>query len=96
MVPIRHEGKLAIDGDTGLVFVLLPGGKFLMGAKPLELGIHFAVTTTTKDHDYLVIRKIEPNSLASELALQEGDQLVGMNSRPIRSTDDVQAVIKCD
>jgi formylglycine-generating enzyme required for sulfatase activity len=32
-VPERgDDGKLAVDGETGLVFVLVPGGKFDMGA----------------------------------------------------------------
>ncbi len=32
------DGKLAIGDDTGLVFVLLPGGTFRMGARPPESG----------------------------------------------------------
>jgi formylglycine-generating enzyme required for sulfatase activity len=31
-----EDGRLAIEDETGLVFVLLPGGTFLMGAQPSD------------------------------------------------------------
>jgi serine/threonine protein kinase/formylglycine-generating enzyme required for sulfatase activity len=37
MEPVRGEnGKLSMEERSGLVFVLLPGGKFWMGAQPLD------------------------------------------------------------
>jgi formylglycine-generating enzyme required for sulfatase activity len=44
-VPTRdHDGRLRIDDGTGLVFVLLPGGAFRMGATPMDAAPDPAVT----------------------------------------------------
>ena len=34
--PERHDGRLTLDEESGMVFVLLPGGTFRMGAVPTE------------------------------------------------------------
>jgi serine/threonine protein kinase/formylglycine-generating enzyme required for sulfatase activity len=59
-VPVRGEdGKLAFHADTGLVFVLLPGGTFSMGArKPAE-------------GESLDLPNVDPNARPDEQPVQE-------------------------
>ncbi|QEG33476.1 serine/threonine-protein kinase [Bythopirellula goksoeyrii] len=91
-IPIRREGKLFLNDDTGLVFVLIPGGTFLMGAAPLELGIHFSANAPTEE-EYLVISDVEPHSFASELTLLPGDQVISINGRRILAELDLENLV---
>lgn len=93
-IPDRQDGKLMIDGNTGLVFVLLPGGTFTMGAEPLDLGVHLSVKEITAGEDYPSIEEVKPRSFAAELKLQPGDRLIAVNGRQVSSEEEMKAVVK--
>lgn len=82
--PLRKNGKLVLTEETGLVFVLLPGGAFKMGAVRPTLGVRFA----TAD-DALRIEAVTPGSLAEELTLQAGDVLTTVNGGEVKTQEDV-------
>lgn len=86
--PVRRNGKLVIDGETGIVFVLLPGGTFLMGAEQPILGCQLTRSNPADPDGLPVIGKIESESLAEQLHLNEGDHLASVNG--IRVEEDAK------
>jgi serine/threonine protein kinase/formylglycine-generating enzyme required for sulfatase activity len=92
-IPVRQDGKLMIDGNTGLVFVLLPGGTFTMGAEPLDLGVLLSANQITAGEDYPSIEEVTPRSFATELKLQPGDRLVAINGRRVSSQEEMKAAV---
>jgi formylglycine-generating enzyme required for sulfatase activity len=81
------DGKLMLTEETGLVFVLLPGGTFFMGAERATLGIELGVGGKLR------VGKITPGSLGEKLGLQRGDVLVSLNGSPLRGNQDVEQAL---
>ncbi len=81
------DGKLILRQETGLVFILIPGGTFQMGAEPPSLGIHFS-----KENKESLIEEIEKDSLAERLNLQPGDVIISVNGEEINNQEDLAKV----
>ena len=79
-VPLRKNGRLVLTEETGIVFVLIPAGTFLMGVEPPTLGARIEELD-----EKLRVHEIEPDSLASRLAMQSGDLLTTFNKVPVHS-----------
>jgi serine/threonine protein kinase/formylglycine-generating enzyme required for sulfatase activity len=82
------DGKLVLTEETGLVFVLVPGGTFFMGAEPVRLGVVLVV-----EGDELRVSGGIPGSLGDKLGLEAGDVLLELNGRPLKTPQDTDAAL---
>jgi len=86
-IPPRDEnGKLVLTEGTGLIFVLIPGGSFKMGAVRPNLGVVF-----TEQEENLQVGKVPSDSFGAELGLKAGDILLSVNDVEVK---DIQALKK--
>lgn len=83
-VPSREEGKLQITEDTGLVFILLPGGTYRMGARPPRFGANLR-----NEDDRWIVESIESGSLSELLGVLPGDELVSVQETPVSSPEGI-------
>ena len=85
-VPERdQDGKLILTEETGLVFVLIPGGTFHMGAVRAALGVRFP-----EGEGELRIDEILEDTLARKLELQVGDVVVGVSGQEVGTVEDLE------
>jgi len=72
--------RWVITGRTGLVFVLIPGGTFRMGAERPSIGV-----TTRETPEGLLVSEVEPGSLASRAGVAIDDRLLSIGGAPTRT-----------
>ncbi|MEZ6194526.1 MAG: SUMF1/EgtB/PvdO family nonheme iron enzyme [Planctomycetota bacterium] len=82
-IPDRDEkdGRLRITGETGLVFILVPGGRFLMGLQKEDpQKPHYDPSTTKPETP---VRELElPPYLLSKYEMTQGQWLRGLGANP--------------
>ena len=87
-IPERGEdGKLLLSEEMALVFVLLPGGSFMMGAVRPSLGVR-----TEKGSVELRVQEIVEGSLAERLQIEPGDLVQAVNGVEVKSAEDLAKV----
>lgn len=77
--PVRRQesGELLLEDESGIVFVLLPGGTFTMGARRAEPGATFSAGSPPR------VTGIEEDSLASRLGLEVGDAVLEVDGSEV-------------
>ncbi|MEM7231442.1 MAG: SUMF1/EgtB/PvdO family nonheme iron enzyme [Planctomycetota bacterium] len=78
-----EDGELVLTESTGIVFVLLPGGSFTMGADRPELG----VTPVDKTASPMVAQSVRDGSLSDRLGVQTDDVIEVINGEPVSGPD---------
>ncbi len=91
--PEKEEfNRWVITEDTGIVFVLIPGGSFRMGAERPPVGLEFDPPGVGMKFDpsasSLRVSSVVPGSLADRATLQVGDQLESVQGNATRTLFD--------
>lgn len=74
-IPGRNaDGNIEINSELGVVLVLIPGGKFLMGADQATLGVELV----NRDGP-ITVKAVKSGSLSAALGVEAGDVLVQLN-----------------
>ncbi|MEQ8762705.1 MAG: SUMF1/EgtB/PvdO family nonheme iron enzyme [Planctomycetota bacterium] len=79
-IPNRNdEGRIVLTEGAGLVFVLLPGGRFRMGAMPPDpVGV-----TAESGPDGLKVTAVSQASFAEEVGIRVDDRLRALNGQEL-------------
>ncbi len=88
-VPERADGKLQITEQSGLVFVLLPGGAFRMGAQPPRFGARVQLVGGRWEAG-----PIQDDSVAKVLGVQEGDGIVSILGSKVTGPEVIGEALK--
>ena len=82
-VPTRGtDGRLTLTESMGLVFVLLPGGSFRMGANRPKLGV-----SAREESGRVIVEQVHEGTLAAELGILVGDQIDAVSGTPISTKE---------
>ena len=84
-----EDGGLVVTGATGVVLVLIPAGKFLMGATRARLGVE-----VSEVDGELVVEKVQEPSPALALGVESGDVLLEVNGHPVRTRGELAVALE--
>jgi formylglycine-generating enzyme required for sulfatase activity len=77
------NGALQLNAESGLVLVLLPGGRFWMGARSLG-------AEGQMGERGFVVEKLPKESIAWDIGLRSGDEILALGEKPVRSPKSFQ------
>jgi serine/threonine protein kinase/formylglycine-generating enzyme required for sulfatase activity len=86
------DGKLVLTPESGLVFVLVPGGTFHMGA--MWLSYENDIEKPVETVQGLWIQGVKVGSFAWHLGLLRYDTITSINDQPIRTQSDLERLVK--
>ncbi len=85
-IPRRDDsGDLVNDPTSAIVLVLVPGGRFSMGAEPLDLG--------TELDERLTVDAVTPGAFAAQFGLEVGDRITHIGGQPVTELDPFRETI---